>query len=75
MVLHDTKTNIIFSMLQAFLQPTDLIPLDLIYILEVKTGRNLIDCTVKTHSTDLETVIKSFDNKYKEIYLVGHSLG
>ncbi|AHB41569.1 hypothetical protein P148_SR1C00001G0779 [candidate division SR1 bacterium RAAC1_SR1_1] len=38
-------------------------------------GRNLVDCGITTHTQDLEVVIQEFIGKYKEIYLVGHSLG
>ena len=38
-------------------------------------GRKLKDCSIKTHSKDLDIVLKYFKNKYKKIYLVGHSFG
>lgn len=37
--------------------------------------RNLVDCWISTHTQDLETIIQEFIWKYKEMYLVGHSLG
>lgn len=40
-----------------------------------RKGRRLSECSMKTHGDDLRTVIKHFENIYKEIYLVGHSLG
>ncbi|RLC37614.1 hypothetical protein DRH27_03665 [Candidatus Falkowbacteria bacterium] len=40
-----------------------------------KSGRSLENCTIKTHSEDLNQVIKYFKNKFSSIYLVGHSLG
>lgn len=40
-----------------------------------KKGRILSYCTIETHSHDLNAVIDHFNNDYKKIYLVGHSLG
>jgi len=40
-----------------------------------KDCRNLTECTIDTHATDLTTVINYFKNKYSKIFLVGHSLG
>lgn len=40
-----------------------------------KDGRNLTECTIETHSSDLNTVINYFKNNYNKICLVGHSLG
>lgn len=40
-----------------------------------KNGRRLEECTIATHSEDLNQVIKNFEKKFSEIYLVGHSLG
>ena len=40
-----------------------------------KSGRKLENCTIATHSEDLNQVIKYFKNKFSNIYLVGHSLG
>lgn len=40
-----------------------------------KGGRRLEDCSIETHSHDLEQVIKYFNKKFKKIFLVGHSLG
>lgn len=37
--------------------------------------RRLRNCTIKTHSRDLEMVLNYFDGNYEEIFLVGHSLG
>ena len=41
----------------------------------IDKGRKLRDCSIKTHSKDLEVVIKRFENTYEELYLVGHSIG
>jgi len=38
-------------------------------------GRRLEKCTIRTHTEDLNQVISYFKNKFKKIYLVGHSLG
>lgn len=38
-------------------------------------ARPLIQSTITTHAKDLESVIKHFQNKYKSIVVVGHSLG
>jgi len=40
-----------------------------------KNGRILSNCTIETHSSDLNKVINYFKDNYKEIHLVGHSLG
>jgi len=40
-----------------------------------KGGRRLENCTISTHSDDLNQVISYFKKKFKVIYLVGHSLG
>lgn len=41
-----------------------------------KSGRNLSDCTIETHSADLDTVIDYFRQKaVKQIFVVGHSFG
>ncbi|MFA5886319.1 MAG: alpha/beta fold hydrolase [Patescibacteria group bacterium] len=40
-----------------------------------KNGRSLEDCTISTHTEDLNEVVKYFKSKFKNIYLVGHSLG
>jgi esterase/lipase len=40
-----------------------------------KRGRALSECTIETHSLDLNTVINHFKDDYNQIYLVGHSLG
>jgi len=40
-----------------------------------KDGRNLSDCTIATHSTDLDQVVKHFRKKYGHISVIGHSLG
>ncbi len=42
---------------------------------EEKKGRKLVDCSIKTHSKDLDKVIKNFEKDYSEKFLVGHSLG
>jgi esterase/lipase len=38
-------------------------------------GRLLSDCSITTFTEDLNSVIKKFDKKYDQIYLVGASLG
>lgn len=38
-------------------------------------GRVLHECSIKTHSSDVDRVLDYFQNKYDEVYLVGHSLG
>ena len=38
-------------------------------------GRSLSDCNVKVHAGDLLMVINHFKDKYKELFLVGHSFG
>ncbi len=38
-------------------------------------GRRLERCSIITHSLDVGAVIRYFAKKYKNIYLVGHSLG
>ena len=38
-------------------------------------GRVLHECSIKTHSSDVDTVVEHFRSKFKEIHLVGHSLG
>ncbi|MEX1111859.1 MAG: alpha/beta fold hydrolase [Candidatus Andersenbacteria bacterium] len=38
-------------------------------------GRALSNCTVRIHAMDLETVFSSFKQDYKNIHIVGHSLG
>jgi len=38
-------------------------------------ARPLSESTITTHAKDLETIIKHFRDKYKNIVLVGHSLG
>jgi len=40
-----------------------------------KGGRTLSKCTIKDHSDDLNQVLKYFKKKYKNIAVVGHSLG
>lgn len=40
-----------------------------------KQGRRLENCTIQTHTKDLEQVVEYFQKEYKNIYLVGHSLG
>ncbi|MFH1773276.1 MAG: alpha/beta fold hydrolase [Patescibacteria group bacterium] len=40
-----------------------------------KKGRKLENCEISTYSEYLNQVIKHFKNKYKNIFLVGHSLG
>lgn len=37
-------------------------------------GRTLSNCNIKTHAEDLDQVVSYFKN-YRDIYLVGHSLG
>lgn len=38
-------------------------------------ARRLVDSTIETHISDLESVLAYFADKYEEIYLVGHSIG
>lgn len=38
-------------------------------------ARQLSECSIKIHSQDLTVVIEHFKNSYKELFLVGHSLG
>jgi dienelactone hydrolase len=38
-------------------------------------GRSLSECSITSHAKDLQTVIKHFAKKYKNIFLVGHSMG
>ena len=38
-------------------------------------GRLLRECSIRTHSLDVDTVVKYFKGKFDKIYLVGHSLG
>lgn len=40
-----------------------------------KGGRTLSDCTVQTHAADLSTVLAQLRKKYRNIHVVGHSLG
>jgi pimeloyl-ACP methyl ester carboxylesterase len=40
-----------------------------------KGGRRLTDCTVHIHASDLEDVLKHFKSKFKNIHVIGHSLG
>lgn len=40
-----------------------------------ENARRLSDCSIKTHTDDLNVVISHFERKYRNIYLVGHSLG
>ena len=40
-----------------------------------KNGRTLSECTIETHSSDLNAVIENFASDFNKIYLVGHSLG
>lgn len=40
-----------------------------------KDSRKLSECDVTTHSKDLDTVVRHFRNKYKNIAVIGHSLG
>ena len=38
-------------------------------------GRSLSKCTIKIHATDLNLVVNYFRNKFRKLFLVGHSLG
>lgn len=38
-------------------------------------ARHMPDCDIKTHVDDLTTVFDHFKDKYRKIYLIGHSLG
>ncbi len=40
-----------------------------------KGGRSIMDCTLPLHAADLNRVVTNFREKYKKIFLVGHSLG
>jgi len=40
-----------------------------------KDGRKLSECTISTHSDDLNKVVSYFRKKYKFLAIVGHSLG
>jgi len=40
-----------------------------------QNGRALSECTIMTHSSDLNTVIENLSTDFNKIYLVGHSLG
>src|SRR3989304_3753719 len=40
-----------------------------------KGGRILTKCGISTHAKDLDTVVKHFRKKFKEIFVAGHSLG
>jgi len=40
-----------------------------------KNGRKLSECTIATHSEDLNVVLKYFRKKYTKLVVVGHSLG
>ncbi len=38
-------------------------------------ARQLINCSIKTHADDLNTVLSEFSGLYKKIFLIGHSYG
>lgn len=38
-------------------------------------GRQISECSISIHVQDLETVINRFQNDYKDVYLIGHSIG
>ena len=38
-------------------------------------GRRLHECSISTHSQDLNLIFNHFQDKYQNIYLIGHSLG
>ena len=40
-----------------------------------KDSRALVDSTIDTHASDLAKVIEYFHKKFKNIYIVGHSIG
>ena len=40
-----------------------------------KGGRTMTDCGISTHVNDLNTVLKYFRPKYRQVLVVGHSLG
>ncbi len=41
-----------------------------------KDARQLVDSTIKTHATDIDTIVRYFRNKgFKKIFLAGHSYG
>lgn len=41
---------------------------------DVSGSRSLSECTLSIHASDLETVIRYYQDSYNNIYLVGHSL-
>ena len=38
-------------------------------------ARQTTEISISIHADDINTVIETFSNKYKELYLIGHSLG
>lgn len=42
---------------------------------EKENARRLIDCTIKQHAKDIDTVVKHFQKRYKKIFATGHSYG
>jgi pimeloyl-ACP methyl ester carboxylesterase len=38
-------------------------------------GRNMVDCTIKTHAGDLNLALEHFAKSYKQVFLIGHSYG
>lgn len=38
-------------------------------------GRRLIDCTIKTHAQDINTVVQHFSKNYDSFFITGHSYG
>jgi pimeloyl-ACP methyl ester carboxylesterase len=38
-------------------------------------GRKLKECTIKTHTADLNLVVRHFARNFSKLFLVGHSLG
>lgn len=40
-----------------------------------ENARKLSECSIYTHSSDIDEVVNKFKNKYEKIILIGHSLG
>ena len=40
-----------------------------------ENARKLHECSIDTHAEDIDTVVKSVQDSYEKIFLVGHSLG
>lgn len=46
-----------------------------LYAGEAKSIRHFRDTTISLHGKDINTVVKYFRNKYKKIFVIGHSYG